>query len=153
MFFLSILEIPHLKKIKFSNNGISPLINDKREFKLFLFSIFENENVNFANISYVFCRDAFLLQLNKKYLYHDTFTDIITFTLSGKLTPIIAEIYISVERVQENALSLHVDYQEELRRVMIHGVLHLCGYSDQTVEEKKLMREKENFYLSKYYSS
>ena len=139
-----------MKTIKFSNNGISPEIKDKKELKLFLFSIFANENVNFESVSYIFCRDAFLLYLNKKYLHHDTYTDIITFTLSGRLSPITAEIYISVERVHENSTSLKVDYHEELRRVMIHGILHLCRYSDHTNEEKKIMRQKENLYLTKY---
>lgn len=113
-------------------------------------SVFANENIEFKYVSYIFCRDAFLLNLNKKYLHHNTFTDIITFTFSGELKPISAEIYISVERVRENSISLKVDYQEELLRVMIHGILHLCGFSDHTTEEKMLMRQKENFYLSKY---
>ena len=113
-------------------------------------SVFGNENIEFNSVSYIFCRDAFLLNLNKKYLHHNTYTDIITFTLSGRLTPITAEIYISVERIRENSASLKVDYQEELLRVMIHGILHLCGFSDHTTKEKILMRQKENFYLSKY---
>ena len=139
-----------MKAIKFSNNGISPHIKDKKELKLFLCSIFENENVNFECVSYIFCRDSFLLDLNKKYLYHDTYTDIITFTLSGRLSPTNAEIYISVERVQENSTCFKANYDEELRRVMIHGILHLCRYSDHTITEKKIMRQKESFYLSKY---
>jgi len=139
-----------LKTIKLSNNGISPGIKGKKELKLFLFSIFKSENVDFESVSYIFCDDSFLLALNQKYLNHDFFTDIITFTLSGEATPIIAEIYISVERVLENSISLKVDYQEELLRVIIHGILHLCGYADHSVKEKKLMRQRENFYLSKY---
>ncbi len=139
-----------MKTIKFRNNEISSGIKDKKELKFFFFSIFENEKVDFESVSYIFCRDAFLLDLNKKYLQHDTYTDIITFTLSGRSTPIIAEIYISVERIRENSMSLEVGYQEELRRVMIHGILHLCGYSDHTEKEKQLMREKENFYLQNY---
>lgn len=139
-----------MKTIKFSNNGISPRIKKKKELKIFLFSIFANENVDFKNVTYIFCRDAFLIKLNKKYLQHDTYTDVITFILSEKLKPIIAEIYISVERIQENSASLKVDYQEELYRVMVHGILHLCGYSDNIGREKSLMRLKENFYLSKH---
>ena len=104
----------------------------------------------FESVSYIFCRDNFLLKLNQQFLHHDTYTDIITFTLSGKSTPIIAEIYISVERVLENSAFMKVDYQEELNRVMIHGVLHLCGFSDHSLEEKKIMRQKEDFYLSQY---
>jgi len=139
-----------LKVIKFNNNGISPEIKNKQELKRFLISIFENEKVEFKNISYIFCRDSFLLKLNQEYLNHDTYTDIITFTLSGKSTPIISEIYISVERVRENSASLKNTYHEELHRVMFHGILHLCGFSDHSSEERKIMRQKEDFYLSQY---
>ena len=139
-----------MRTIKFNNNGISPGIKDKKELKTFLISIFSSENVGFQSVSYIFCRDGFLLSLNKKFLNHNTYTDIITFSLSPMERPVSAEIYISVERIQENATSLAVNYQEELLRVMIHGILHLCGFSDHTNAEKKVMREKENFYLSKY---
>lgn len=150
MYFFSILEIHLLKTIKFNNHGISPGIKNKHKLKSFLISIFSAEKVDFKSISYIFCKDEFLLELNKEYLNHDTYTDIITFTLSEKSTPIIAEIYISVERVRENSLSLKVNYYEELYRVMIHGILHLCGLSDHSSKEKKTMRQKENFYLSQY---
>ena len=139
-----------MKAIKFNNNGISPEIKNKQELKQFLTSVFENEKVEFESISYIFCRDNFLLRLNQKYLNHDTYTDMITFTLSSKLSPIISEIYISIERVRENSLALKVNYMEELYRVMIHGILHLCGFSDHSPEEKKMMRKKEDFYLSRY---
>lgn len=136
--------------ILFSNNGISPAIKDKTELKQFLVSIFENENVQFKSVSYIFCKDDYLLSLNQRYLNHDTLTDILTFTLSGKATLIISEIYISIERVKENALPLNSGYQQELYRVMIHGILHLCGYSDHTPRQKALMRKREDFYLSQY---
>lgn len=136
--------------ILFSNNGISPAIKDKPELKQFLVSIFENENVQFKSVSYIFCKDDYLLSLNQRFLNHDTLTDILTFTLSGKATLIISEIYISIERVKENALSLNSGYQQELYRVMIHGILHLCGYSDHTPRQKSLMRKREDFYLSQY---
>jgi probable rRNA maturation factor len=140
-----------LKTIKFNNYGISPGIKDKEKLKKFLTSIFLSENVGFERVSYIFCKDKFLLELNKEYLNHDTYTDIITFTLSDKLTPITAEIYISVERIRENAHSLKVNYYEELYRVMIHGILHLCQFSDYSSKEKKIMRQREDFYLSQYY--
>ena len=108
------------------------------------------ENIDIQNVSYVFCKDEFLLELNRKYLNHDTYTDILTFTLSDRSAPINAEIYISMERVLENSISLGIDFQEELNRVMIHGILHLCGFDDRTSKEKKIMRQKENFYLSRY---
>jgi probable rRNA maturation factor len=139
-----------LKKIKFNNKGISPEIKDKQKLSQFLTSIFENEKVEFESISYIFCRDSFLLKLNQEYLKHNTYTDIITFTLSVKSTPIVSEIYISIERVLENSASLKNTYREELYRVMIHGILQLCGFSDHSPEEKKVMRQKEDFYLSQY---
>ena len=139
-----------MKTIRFNNRGISPEIKNKQELKRFLISIFENEKVDFESISYIFCKDSFLLKLNQEYLNHDTYTDVITFTLSGKSTPIISEIYISVERVRENSGSLKKPYREELYRVMIHGILHLCGFSDHFPKEKKVMRQREDFYLSQY---
>jgi rRNA maturation RNase YbeY len=99
------------------------------------------------DISYIFCSDAFLLELNKKYLNHDTLTDIITFDESSERT-ISGEIYISIDRVAENAHAYQCDFLVEVRRIMIHGVLHLCGYSDKRKSEKKLMRKKEDSYLS-----
>ena len=137
-----------METILFTNNGISPEIKFKRELKSFLISIFRNENVVFKSVSYIFCKDDYLLNLNKKYLNHDTLTDILTFTLSATGSAIVSEIYISVERVIENAVSLKTNYQNELIRVMIHGILHLCGYADQTHTQKTLMRKKENYYLS-----
>ena len=137
--------------VKFNNNGISPSLKEKAKLKDFLASIFGSENVDFKSVSYIFCKDDFMLGLNREFLNHDTYTDIITFALSAKNASILAEIYISVERVIENALKLKNQYYDELLRVMIHGILHLCGYSDHTPREKASMREKENFYLSKWF--
>ncbi|MEP6927331.1 MAG: rRNA maturation RNase YbeY [Ginsengibacter sp.] len=125
-----------------------PEIKDKKKLKSFLISIFRNENVEFKSVSYVFCKDSYLLKLNQEYLNHNTLTDILTFTLSNNGSAIDAEIYISLERVRENAISFKISYQLELLRVMIHGILHLCNYSDRTPNKKALMREKENYYLS-----
>jgi rRNA maturation RNase YbeY len=136
-----------LEKILFNNNGISPEINNKKELKIFLIRIFSLEKIKFKQVSYIFCKDDYLLSLNKRHLNHDTFTDIITFTLSTEKSPIISEIYISVERVKENAALLKIAYKNELLRVMIHGILHLCGYSDHTPSEKSTMRKKEDFYI------
>lgn len=136
--------------IIFNNHNISTVLKDKLLLKTFLASIFAQEKTNFESVSYIFCTDEFLLKLNQQYLQHDTLTDILTFTLSGTSLPIVSEIYISVERVKENAENLKVSYEEELHRVMIHGILHLCGYEDHTPEEKKKMRAKEDFYLSRF---
>lgn len=133
----------------FNNHSISPSLKNKLLLKVFLSSIFEQEGYEFKAVSYIFCTDEYLLKLNREYLKHDTLTDIITFTLSGSSLPIVSEIYISIERVRENASTLKVDFENELHRVMIHGILHLCGYSDHTKELKQEMRAKEDYYLSR----
>ncbi|HET7115748.1 MAG TPA: rRNA maturation RNase YbeY [Hanamia sp.] len=135
--------------ISFNNHGVSEVLKDKLLLKTFLSSIFAEEGFDFKSVTYVFCKDEFLLKLNQQYLKHDTLTDILTFTLSGTSLPIVSEIYISIERVKENALSLGENYENELHRVMIHGILHLCGYKDYSPKEKAEMRSKEDYYLSK----
>lgn len=136
--------------ISFNNHGILSNLKDKLLLKTFLASIFAEEKTEFKSVFYIFCTDEYLLKLNQQYLNHDTLTDILTFTLSGSSLPIVSEIYISVERVKENARELNVNYDTELRRVMIHGILHLCGYEDLSDTEKIEMRLKEDYYLSKY---
>lgn len=112
------------------------------KYSSWLERVVARENRELEEISYVFCDDAYLLGLNKQYLDHDTYTDIISFDYSvGKVLQ--GEIYISTERVRENASEYGVSFEEELRRVMVHGVLHLCGYKDKTAEEAALMRSKE----------
>ena len=135
--------------ISFSTHDVSFTLKDKLLLRSFLPTIFLQENIDFASVSYVFCSDGYLLTLNKRYLDHDTYTDILTFTFSEANLPIISEIYISIDRVKENSKNLKVQFKEELHRVMIHGILHLCGYSDHTAELKQEMRKKEDFYLSK----
>ena len=131
----------------FINNDISPSLHKKRELKKLLCFICKNENIYYETISYIFCSDNFLLSLNKKYLNHDFFTDILTFPLINDSKLITADIYISIDRVKHNASHLNFDYLKELNRVMIHGLLHLGGYSDKTNIQKKIMREREDFYL------
>lgn len=135
--------------ITFNSHNISPYLKDKLLLKTFLASIFAEEGFDFKSVTYIFCEDDFLLKLNQQYLKHDNLTDILTFTLSGTTLPIVSEIYISVERVKENAKELKINYLDELHRVIIHGVLHLCGYKDHTSTQKLEMRAKENYYLSK----
>ena len=134
--------------ITFNNHNITFHLKDKLYLKSFLARVFAEENVRFKSISYIFCSDEFVLKLNQEYLKHDTLTDILTFTLSKSSLNIVAEIYISVERVRENAEGLHIAFLTELLRVMVHGILHLCGYSDHTEEQKVQMRQKEDYYLS-----
>ncbi|WP_136482714.1 rRNA maturation RNase YbeY [Cognatitamlana onchidii] len=105
-----------------------------------------SEGCKLEEINYVFCDDEYLHKLNVEYLNHDTLTDIISFDYSvGKLLQ--GDIFISVERVKENAKEYGVSFDEEINRVIIHGILHYCGYKDKSEGEAKLMRNKENFYL------
>jgi probable rRNA maturation factor len=105
------------------------------------------EKKPFNSIDYIFCSDDYLLGINKTYLGHDDLTDVITFDLSNPKEAIISEVYISVERVKENALLFKTTFVSELHRVMLHGALHLCGFKDKTSKQKKEIREKEDYYL------
>ena len=106
-----------------------------------------NESCEVGEINYIFCDDDYLHKINVEYLNHDTFTDIISFDYSvGK--ELHGDVFISIDRVKENAEEFEVSFTDELHRVMIHGILHYCGYKDKTDEEAKLMRSKEDFYLN-----
>ncbi len=108
----------------------------------------QSENHTLVSINYIFCSDAHLLQVNRDYLNHDYYTDIITFDNSESEQELESDIFISIDRVEDNAFDNNTDFTSEIHRVMIHGVLHLIGYNDKSSEEKKEMREKENAYLS-----
>jgi len=109
--------------------------------------VITKEKFKEGTINYIFCNDDYLLEKNIKYLNHSTLTDIISFDYTiGKI--ISGDIFISVERVKENAKIFKTNFIDELHRVMIHGILHYCGYNDKTENEKKLMRSKEDYYLS-----
>ena len=118
------------------------LLDDQEKYNSWIGEVISSENRKQGEISYIFCDDYYLLDLNKEYLDHDTFTDIISFDYSvGKIVQ--GDIFISIDRVKENSVLFNVSFQEELRRVIIHGILHLCGYKDKSSEESELMREKE----------
>jgi len=108
----------------------------------------ESEGASVKEINYIFCSDSYLLDLNRGFLKHNTLTDIITFDNTVVPGQIEGEIYISIDRVKENAVEFNVPFVDELDRVMIHGVLHLLGYKDKKPTEKALMRKKEEAYLS-----
>ncbi len=137
-----------MPSILFLNNDISSPLKNKKKLRNSFIKIFNNEDVILKNICFIFSTDEALLKLNRKFLKHDTFTDILTFSLSETNLPINSDIYISLERVKENAKQLNISYLKELHRVMIHGILHLCGFSDHTPSMKAIMRKKENFYLN-----
>ena len=105
------------------------------------------ESYGIDSLGYVFCSDDFLLEINQQFLDHDTLTDIVTFDYTEG-TILNGEIYISTDRVADNAKDFNVDFDTELRRVIIHGLLHMCGYGDKTEEEKLQMRSKEDEYLA-----
>ncbi len=101
-----------------------------------------------GQLSFIYCDDEYLLSLNRKFLQHDTLTDVITFDYGEEMGDISGDIFISVERVQDNAVDLGILFHEELFRVMVHGILHLLGYTDHDQVGREQMREKENYYLS-----
>jgi len=102
-------------------------------------------------LSFVFCSDRFLLDMNRSYLRHDDYTDIITFDLGGVPGIVEGEIYISVDRVRENAKLHREPLEREVHRLIFHGLLHLCGYKDKLNEDQQVMRQKEDFYLARYF--
>lgn len=121
-------------------------LENEAEISSWLEGVILNENFKLGEINYIFCSDEYLHKLNVEFLQHDTLTDIISFDYTvGKL--IQGDIYISTERVADNAKDFNVSFTEEVHRVMVHGILHYCGFKDKTPEDEKLMREKENHYL------
>lgn len=140
------------------NAGIH-FLSEELDFKLknekltqeWLKKIIEQEEKSLFLLNFIFCTDAYLHQLNVEYLSHDTLTDVITFQYSNPPT-IEGDIFISIERVKENAIEYDVPFRKELYRVMVHGVLHLCGYSDKSPSEAQLMRQKENKALAKFFN-
>src|ERR1700712_4211242 len=107
------------------------------------------EGYTLSELNYIFCSDTYLLALNQQYLDHDTYTDIITFDNSELEKVIVGDIFISIDRIRENAKEFSKTEQDELHRVIIHGTLHLLGYKDKTKADKNLMTQKEDFYLAK----
>jgi probable rRNA maturation factor len=122
----------------------------RQALKRFLQGIAKKEGHALQTVNYIFCTDEELLPLNQQYLRHHTLTDIITFHYHQPGEPILSDIYISVERVRENALQFQTSFTKELHRVIFHGLLHLCGYGDKTNAQTTLMRQKEDQYLGAY---
>jgi rRNA maturation RNase YbeY len=110
-------------------------------------NLIQNETKKLGEINYIFCDDDYLLKVNQDYLQHDYYTDIITFDyVKGKT--ISGDIFVSLQRISDNANFLNTSFENEFHRVLAHGILHLCGYKDKTEDEEKYMRYKENFYLN-----
>ncbi|MDT0558031.1 rRNA maturation RNase YbeY [Ichthyenterobacterium sp. W332] len=122
-------------------------LKNETDISDWLSHVIQSEDCKEGEINYIFCDDTYLHKVNLKYLDHDTLTDIISFDYSvGK--ELHGDIFISIDRVKDNALDFAVDFNEELRRVMVHGILHYCGYKDKTKDEKNVMRGKEEYYLN-----
>jgi len=118
-----------------------------------LYNVSEQNNYTIKQLNYIFCSDDDLLEVNKKYLQHDYYTDIITFDLSEIENQVVSDIYVSIDRIIDNASSLSVPFENELLRVLAHGLLHLVGFNDKTENEQAEMTQMENKFIDLYYNS
>lgn len=125
-------------------------LSKKSQFSKWISEVIASENKTEGEINYIFCDDDYLLEINQQYLNHDTLTDIISFDYSVG-NELHGDIYISIPRVKENALDFNVDFNEELKRVMIHGVLHYCGYKDKSKQQELSMRSKEEEKMKMFH--
>lgn len=125
-------------------------LDNETRYEQWLSQVIESEGKKEGEVSYIFCDDDYLLEINKQYLDHDTLTDIISFdyTIGSEIS---GDIFISVERVKDNAIDFNVTFEEELRRVMAHGILHYCGYKDKTEADEQLMRNKEEEKIAMFH--
>jgi probable rRNA maturation factor len=136
--------------IHFFEEKTAAWFKGRRAMKALLIELFRKEKVDLDAIQYVLVSDEALLEVNRSYLNHDYYTDIITFDLSAPGSAKVSDIYISLDRVEENAKQYNQSRINELRRVMIHGCLHLCGYKDKLKTDQLRMREREDYYLRLY---
>lgn len=141
-----------MKKVHFYYLDIKFSLRDRKKLKTFIENIFIWENVQLLSLNYIFCSDDFLQKINKEFLNHEELTDIISFDMSNSARLMEGEIYVSIDRVKENAFFEKVKLKEELHRVILHGVLHLCGYKDKKKSDILIMRKKEKEYLDLYFS-
>ncbi|TWJ03490.1 rRNA maturation RNase YbeY [Mucilaginibacter frigoritolerans] len=134
--------------IQFFEEDISYKLKNKTAVRQWINETVLAEGFKLKELNYIFCSDDYLLQINQQYLDHDTYTDIITFDNSEKDKVIVGDIFISIERIRENALKFNITETNELHRVIIHGALHLLGYKDKSTADKQKMTFKEDFYLN-----
>jgi len=138
-----------LATISFIKHNIAVSLKNKKDLTGIILLLFKKEdNVDLESLTYIFCTDQYLRKLNRQFLNHNYYTDILTFVLSDKGNPLVSEIYISIDRVKENSQKLNISQHNELLRVIFHGALHLCGYNDNTDRQKIRMRQKEDEYLN-----
>jgi rRNA maturation RNase YbeY len=133
--------------IQFFSEDILFTLKDKTGIRRWLNDVIREEKKKPWYINFIFCSDSYLFELNKTYLKHETFTDILTFPYQDDKEIISGDIFISITRVKENAIDFDQDFDKELLRVMVHGILHLVGYSDHEKKEKKIMTKREDYYL------
>ena len=136
--------------IQFHSADIAVPLRERRKVKNFIKTQFLKYPVPLDRLDYIFCSDAYLLDMNIRFLQHDTLTDIITFPLHESGKPISGEIYISVDRVRENAALLSLPFPDELLRVVFHGALHLLGYKDKSKADQDSMRQQEDKWLKAF---
>lgn len=136
-----------INMVSFFTEGIDFKVVNPLKTKKWIKNASISEGYELSQLNYVFCSDEYLLEINKQYLDHDYFTDIITFDNSEEDNQLEGDIYISVDRVRENAATFHTDFDTEMRRVLIHGLLHLAGHDDTSEALKTAMRAKEDEYL------
>lgn len=139
---------------KFHELDVNAKLKQRRRLSAYLDQLVEQHRpeVKKCRLTYIFCTDEYLLQMNNQFLNHDTLTDIITFDMSDAKNELNGEIYISAERIQENAQKFETTYENELHRVIFHGALHLCGFKDKTKDQKTEMRAQEESALKGYFN-
>lgn len=133
------------------DNVAHPFPENEADFIKWLSNVAKEENKSISTLNYIFCSDDYLLDINIKYLGHDYYTDIITFPYKEG-EELESDLYISLDRVKENAHDFMVTFDNELKRVMVHGLLHLMGYGDKSPDQSKIMREKEEHYIERFES-
>jgi rRNA maturation RNase YbeY len=133
--------------INFHAEAIDFKVLNPIKTKRWLRSVIESEGFELLEINYIFCNDEYLHTINVEYLEHDTLTDIITFDNSEEEQLIEGDIFVSIERIIDNTKDFNTTFEQEFKRVIVHGVLHLCGYFDKTDEDEKQMRDKEDYYI------
>ena len=134
------------ERISFQTQDIVLVLKEKKKIRQWIVDAIKNEGKKTGDITYIFCSDEYLLSMNQQYLHHDDYTDVITFDYTEG-DRVSGDIFMSVERILDNSIQLKTTPEEELHRVMIHGVMHLCGYKDKKTKERTNMTKKENQYL------
>ena len=140
-----------MQKIRFYFHDRKPILKERKRLKQFIEGLFVQKKQQLESLSYIFCSDKYLVGINKEFLKHDFFTDVITFNLSLNRYKTEAEVYVSVDRIKDNAKQEGVSFNKELHRVIFHGALHLCRYKDKNKTDQKRMRLAENRHLNKYF--